>query len=73
VLDIPDEVQSIILDFSDPLGPWGARGMGEMPFMPLAPATTHALRQAAGVWVDEFPLLPERVLSALAGSAQAQP
>ncbi len=66
VLDIPEEVESIILEYPDPLGPFGARGMAEMPYLPLAPAVTQAVRSAIGVWIDEFPLTPERVLSALA-------
>lgn len=65
VLDIPEEVQSIILEYPDPIGPYGARGMGEMPFLPLVPAVTAAVRDAVGVWFDEFPLTPERVLDRL--------
>ena len=49
----------------DPLGPWGARGMAEMPFMPLAPAVVAALHDATGVWFDEIPLLPWRVVEGL--------
>jgi CO/xanthine dehydrogenase Mo-binding subunit len=62
VRDIPDRIESIILETADPLGPWGARGMGEMPYIPLAPAIAAAVKDAAGVWIDEFPLTPERVL-----------
>jgi CO/xanthine dehydrogenase Mo-binding subunit len=65
VLDIPGRVQSMILEYPDPIGPYGARGMGEMPFIPVAPAITHALYQATGVWFDEFPLIPENVLKGL--------
>ncbi len=65
ILDVPDEVESLILEYPDPRGPYGARGMGEMPFLPLAPAVTDAVRQAIGVWFDEFPLTPERVLRGL--------
>lgn len=65
VLDIPGEVESIIIENADPIGPFGARGMGEMPFLVLAPAVTAALHQATGVWFDEFPLTPERVLRGL--------
>jgi len=39
--------------------------MAEMPFMPLAPAITAALHDATGVWFDELPLTPERVLKTL--------
>ncbi len=61
VLDIPQALEPLILEFPDPEGPWGARGMGEMPFLPLAPAIVAALHDATGVWFDQFPLTPERV------------
>lgn len=62
VLDIPHEVQPVILEYADPRGPWGARGMAEMPFMTLAPAVAAALHDATGIWFDEIPLTPERVV-----------
>ncbi len=65
VLDTPDKVQSLILEYPDPIGPWGARGMGEMPFLPVAAAAIAALHEATGVWFYEFPLTPERVLRGL--------
>jgi CO/xanthine dehydrogenase Mo-binding subunit len=65
VLDIPENVESLILEYADPIGPYGARGMGEMPYLPLAPAITAAVHAATGVWFDEFPLTPERVLRGL--------
>jgi CO/xanthine dehydrogenase Mo-binding subunit len=65
VLDIPDKVDSLILEYPDPIGPWGARGMAEMPFLPVAPAVVAAVHDATGVWFHEFPLTPERVLRGL--------
>jgi CO/xanthine dehydrogenase Mo-binding subunit len=65
VQDVPDQVKSVILEYADPIGPYGARGMGEMPFLPLAPAVISAVHQATGVWFYEFPLIPERVLQGL--------
>ncbi len=65
VLDVPSQVKSIILEYPDPLGPWGARGMGEMPFLPLAPAIIAAVHDATGVWFDEIPLTPQRVVARL--------
>jgi len=67
ILDIPDKVESLILEHADPIGPWGARGMGEMPFLPLAPAVTAAVKNATGIWFRKFPLTPELVLSGLEG------
>jgi CO/xanthine dehydrogenase Mo-binding subunit len=65
VLDIPDNVDSMILEFADEVGPWGARGMAEMPYIPLAPAIVAAVHDAIGIWYDEFPLVPERILHGL--------
>jgi CO/xanthine dehydrogenase Mo-binding subunit len=65
VQDVPEQVKAVILENADPIGPYGARGMAEMPFLPLAPAVIDALHQATGVWFHEFPLTPERVLRCL--------
>jgi CO/xanthine dehydrogenase Mo-binding subunit len=65
VLEMPERVQSLILEYPDPIGPYGARGMGEMPFLPLAPAVIAAVHDATGVWFHEFPLTPDRVLRGL--------
>lgn len=61
ILDIPRQVESVILEIPDPQGPWGARGMAEMPFIPYAAAAVAALYDATGVWFHQFPLTPERV------------
>jgi CO/xanthine dehydrogenase Mo-binding subunit len=60
-LDVPERVEPVLVERPDPRGPWGARGMGEMPFIPAAPALIAAVRDATGVWFHEFPLTPERV------------
>jgi CO/xanthine dehydrogenase Mo-binding subunit len=62
ILDVPERVTSEILEYPDPIGPFGARGMGEMPFLPVAPAVIAAVREATGVWFNEFPLTPARIL-----------
>ena len=65
ILDIPERVDSVLVEVPDPNGPWGARGVGELPFLPYAPAVAAAIHDATGVWIDEFPFTPERVLRAL--------
>ena len=65
VADIPERVHSIILEYPDPLGPWGVRGMAEMPFLTIAPAIVAALHEATGIWFDEIPLTPDRVVARL--------
>jgi len=65
VRDIPGKVESVIVEVPDPNGPWGARGVGELPFLPTAAAISAAVHDATGVWFDEFPLTPERILRGL--------
>jgi CO/xanthine dehydrogenase Mo-binding subunit len=64
-LDVPERVKPVILEYPDPIGPWGARGMAEMPFLPVAPAVIAAVHAATGVWFNEFPLTPQRLLIGL--------
>ena len=65
ILDIPEKVETVIVEVQDPNGPWGARGLGELPYLPVAPAIAAAIHNATGVWINEFPFTPERVLRAL--------
>jgi CO/xanthine dehydrogenase Mo-binding subunit len=62
VLDMPKEVQSVILENPDFLGPFGVRGMGEMPYLPFVPALTHSLFRSTGFWFDSFPLTPDKII-----------
>ncbi len=65
VYDIPKRVDSLIIENPHPDGPFGVRGMAEMPYLPYAAAIASAVFDAIGVWFDEFPLTPERVLRGL--------
>ncbi|PWH13367.1 MAG: aldehyde oxidase [Anaerolineae bacterium] len=65
IWDIPEKVEAVIVEIPAEIGPWGAKGVGELPYLPLAPAITAAIHDATGVWIDQFPLTPERVLRAL--------
>ena len=63
--DLPEQIESIIVEHANPVGPWGVRGTGELPFIAVAPALVAAVHDATGIWFDEFPLTPERVLRGL--------
>jgi len=65
VYDIPKRVESIIVEDPHPDGPFGVRGMAEMPYLPYAPVIASAVFDAIGIWIDELPLTPERVLRGL--------
>ena len=64
-LDVPPRIKSVVLENPDPIGPWGVRGMAEMPFLPLAPAIAAAIHDATGVWVDSQPFTAQKVVAAL--------
>jgi CO/xanthine dehydrogenase Mo-binding subunit len=64
-LDMPTEIVPVILELADPHGPYGARGVAEMPLVPFAAAVAIAIHDATGVWVTRQPMTPERVLAAL--------
>ncbi len=46
-------------------GPYGAKGLGEPPIVPVAAAVAAAVREASGAHVTELPLTAERVARAL--------
>ena len=71
ISDIPERVRSVLLEIPDPRGPFGLRGMAEMPFLPYTPAIAAALYDATGVWFDSFPLTPSRVLEGLTSGSKA--
>ncbi len=64
-LDMPTEVYPVIMELADPVGPFGARGVAEMPLVPFAAAVACAIHDATGAWVTQLPMTPERVLKAL--------
>ena len=64
-LDVPPVIKSVVLEHPDPIGPWGARGMAEMPFLPLAPAIAAAIHDATGVWIDSQPFTAQKVVKVL--------
>lgn len=62
VLDIPDKITMLIDEEPDPMGPYGVRGIGEITFIPLAPAIISAIYDAVGIWFDRLPVTPEYFL-----------
>ena len=62
--DVP-EIEVIIVEDPEPLGPFGAKGVGEPGLVPTAPAILGAIRHATGVRVTRVPALPHRLRRAL--------
>ena len=59
------EIEVIIVEDREPLGPYGAKGIGEPALIPTAPAILGAIRHATGVRLTRVPATPDRVLAAL--------
>lgn len=62
--DIPP-IESILIEDTDPLGPFGAKGIGEHVLIPTAPAILCGIRHATGVTIRHVPATPARVRTAL--------
>jgi CO/xanthine dehydrogenase Mo-binding subunit len=70
-LDIPRELNAVLIEDPHPNAPFGAKGVGESGSFGVTPAIANALEDATGVRVRAMPLLPERVLRALKEAAGA--
>jgi CO/xanthine dehydrogenase Mo-binding subunit len=62
--DVPD-VETVILESGEGMGPFGARGIGEPPVGPPAAAIANAIADAVGARPTELPITPERVLACI--------
>ena len=64
-LDAP-RIRTILVENPYSRGPFGAKGIGELPMDGPAPAIIAAIHDATGIWLDEIPATPEKVLAACA-------
>ncbi|HVR55543.1 MAG TPA: molybdopterin cofactor-binding domain-containing protein [Pseudolabrys sp.] len=69
--DVPP-IDTIFVEDAEPLGPFGAKGVGEGGIIPTPAAVMNAIRHATGVRLQKVPALPHRVLAALAGARDQQ-
>ena len=51
-------LSTFIVEVPDPNGPFGAKGIGEIPLNPAAPAIAAAIHDATGVYPDTLPIAP---------------
>jgi len=63
-MDAPD-VQTILIESGDGVGPFGAKGVGEPSVCSVAPAICNAVCDAIGVRIFDLPLTPEKIFRAL--------
>ena len=62
--DVPG-IECLLVEDPEPLGPYGAKGIGEPALIPTAPAILNAVHHATGVRLRRLPILPHRVRAAL--------
>jgi CO/xanthine dehydrogenase Mo-binding subunit len=70
-LDVP-EIECLIVEVPDPMGPYGAKGVSEPATIPTTPAILNAIYDAVGVRVTETPATPERIFRLLRAREQQQ-
>ena len=62
--DVPP-VESILIEDPSPIGPFGAKGIGEQAVIPTAPAILNAIHDAIGVRIRRVPATPDRIRAAI--------
>lgn len=67
--DVPP-ITCLLIEKPEPLGPYGAKGIGEPALVPTAPAIFSAIRHATGAVMRKAPALPHRVLAAIKEAAR---
>jgi aldehyde oxidoreductase len=66
--DMPP-VESILIEDPSPIGPFGAKGIGEQAVIPTAPAILNAIHDAIGVRIRRVPATPDRIRTAIVAGA----
>jgi putative selenate reductase molybdopterin-binding subunit len=61
-------ITTVLVPTEEPSGPFGAKSIGEIGIHGVAPAIANAVANATGARVTDLPLLPERVLTAIAAA-----
>jgi CO/xanthine dehydrogenase Mo-binding subunit len=68
--DVPP-IDTFIVEDPEPLGPFGAKGIGEPALVPTAPAILNAIRHATGARITQVPATPDRLRAALRRVSEA--
>ena len=63
--DLPDVIESILVETPQLDGPYGARGVGEHPMISVAPALGNAIHAAVGAELTHMPIRAEDVWRAM--------
>ena len=64
LVDIPP-IEAVVIEHPDPVGPYGAKALGEPPLVPVAAAIANAVYDATGVRIRDLPITAEKVIRGL--------
>lgn len=70
-LDLP-MIETVLIEVPASDGPYGLRGVGEVPIVPPGAALANAIYRATGARLHELPMNPERVFWALHNTPEEQ-
>jgi len=65
ITEQPDDFKAVLIDVNDDYGPFGAKSISEIACNGAAPAIGIAIHDACGVWVQSWPMTPEKILKGL--------
>ena len=71
IYEQPDDFKAVLIDVDDADGPFGAKSISEIACNGAAPAIGIAIHDAVGVWLESWPMTPEKILRAM-GKIQAE-
>ena len=73
IRDLPDEVRAVLVETTDPFGPFGGKSVSEIACNGAAPAIAAAIHDATGVWMRSWPFSAEKLLRALGRIGGGEP
>jgi CO/xanthine dehydrogenase Mo-binding subunit/CO/xanthine dehydrogenase FAD-binding subunit len=59
------QIRTVFVGSSDEVGPFGAKGLGEIVMLPTGAALANAIAHAVGTRMRDAPFTPDRVLAAI--------
>lgn len=62
ITEQPDDFKAVLIDVNDDYGPFGAKSISEIACNGAAPAIGIAIHDACGVWIENWPMTPEKIL-----------
>ena len=65
MLDLPENMSSVVVDANQHNGPFGAKGVGESGTFGVSPAIANAVEDAIGVRITSLPITPEKIYRAI--------